>query len=109
MNNCTCPSGDGSLRWPCPKHPPEILQTPGGWRPAKTIEELMERRTPQLYPGGRLRTEKKDERIARMAADGPLKGKFMPLWTSSTLRFTMGLWRSGRYVLERGLFWWRIS
>lgn len=21
--NCTCPSGDGSLRWPCPRHPPE--------------------------------------------------------------------------------------
>lgn len=20
---CTCPSGDGSLRWPCPVHPPE--------------------------------------------------------------------------------------
>lgn len=20
---CTCPSGDGSLRWPCPDHPPE--------------------------------------------------------------------------------------
>lgn len=20
-NECTCPSGDGSLRWPCPKHP----------------------------------------------------------------------------------------
>jgi len=19
---CTCPSGDGSLRWPCPQHPP---------------------------------------------------------------------------------------
>ncbi|WP_374424589.1 ead/Ea22-like family protein [Chromobacterium sp.] len=19
---CTCPSGDGSLRWPCPRHPP---------------------------------------------------------------------------------------
>lgn len=19
---CSCPSGDGSLRWPCPKHPP---------------------------------------------------------------------------------------
>lgn len=19
---CTCPSGDGSLRWPCPTHPP---------------------------------------------------------------------------------------
>lgn len=25
---CTCPSGDGSLRWPCPVHPPgEIDQT----------------------------------------------------------------------------------
>lgn len=22
MTNCTCPSGDGSLRWPCPIHPP---------------------------------------------------------------------------------------
>lgn len=21
---CTCPSGDGSLRWPCPEHPPLI-------------------------------------------------------------------------------------
>lgn len=21
---CTCPSGDGSLRWPCPIHPPLI-------------------------------------------------------------------------------------
>lgn len=20
-NECTCPSGEGSLRWPCPKHP----------------------------------------------------------------------------------------
>ncbi|HEJ4242071.1 TPA: hypothetical protein ACUUBJ_003192, partial [Pseudomonas aeruginosa] len=20
-NECTCPSGDGSLRWPCPAHP----------------------------------------------------------------------------------------
>ena len=21
-STCTCPSGDGSLRWPCPQHPP---------------------------------------------------------------------------------------
>lgn len=21
-SGCTCPSGDGSLRWPCPVHPP---------------------------------------------------------------------------------------
>ncbi|HFO1326591.1 TPA: hypothetical protein ACHIU5_000215 [Pseudomonas aeruginosa] len=33
---CTCPSGDGSLRWPCPKHP-AVEQAGGderviGWR-----------------------------------------------------------------------------
>lgn len=22
IKTCTCPSGDGSLRWPCPQHPP---------------------------------------------------------------------------------------
>ncbi|MFD2298367.1 hypothetical protein QRO11_12200 [Paracidovorax citrulli] len=22
MAACTCPTGDGSLRWPCPVHPP---------------------------------------------------------------------------------------
>jgi hypothetical protein len=21
LDSCTCPSGDGSLRWPCPMHP----------------------------------------------------------------------------------------
>ena len=24
---CTCPTGDGSLRWPCPSHPPGLLAT----------------------------------------------------------------------------------
>ena len=34
---CTCPSGDGSLRWPCPAHPPEAqpvyvgVDLEGGW------------------------------------------------------------------------------
>lgn len=23
---CTCPSGDGSLRWPCPVHPPADVE-----------------------------------------------------------------------------------
>ncbi|MGO3890127.1 MAG: hypothetical protein ACTJHW_04030 [Paenalcaligenes sp.] len=26
LSACTCPSGDGSLRWPCPVHPPESEQ-----------------------------------------------------------------------------------
>ena len=28
---CTCPSGDGSLRWPCPVHPGSSLENPGCW------------------------------------------------------------------------------
>lgn len=24
VTDCTCPSGDGSLRWPCPQHPPGL-------------------------------------------------------------------------------------
>ena len=24
--SCTCPSGDGSLRWPCPVHPPSTAR-----------------------------------------------------------------------------------
>lgn len=30
MTNCTCPSGDGSLRWPCPAHPPMDELAPQG-------------------------------------------------------------------------------
>lgn len=26
---CTCPSGDGSLRWPCPSHPPTDPEAEG--------------------------------------------------------------------------------
>jgi hypothetical protein len=26
---CSCPSGDGSLRWPCPQHPPEVAAPVG--------------------------------------------------------------------------------
>ncbi len=28
VSGCTCPSGDGSLRWPCPVHPPEANHPP---------------------------------------------------------------------------------
>ncbi|EPJ8234840.1 hypothetical protein WJM51_001082 [Klebsiella pneumoniae] len=28
---CTCPSGDGSLRWPCPVHPGNSPVTQDGW------------------------------------------------------------------------------
>lgn len=34
MTRCTCPSGDGSLRWPCPTHPLEVLE------PMNTRKEL---------------------------------------------------------------------
>ncbi len=29
---CTCPSGDGSLRWPCPKHSPAAAQEAVVWQ-----------------------------------------------------------------------------
>lgn len=28
---CTCPSGDGSLRWPCPTHPPQAAGVSEAW------------------------------------------------------------------------------
>ncbi len=33
---CTCPSGDGSLRWPCPAHPAEA-------KPAPAVEPKIQR------------------------------------------------------------------
>ncbi|EPC8431302.1 hypothetical protein ACSRVK_005450 [Pseudomonas aeruginosa] len=45
---CTCPSGDGSLRWPCPKHPAveqaggdlwDALQSIMEWTAAKNIPD----------------------------------------------------------------------
>lgn len=44
---CTCPSGDGSLRWPCPAHPPEATPAqaqkaaPEGWETANAVGDLM--------------------------------------------------------------------
>ena len=37
---CTCPSGDGSLRWPCPVHPP----ADPGWLWGKLMEWCRNRR-----------------------------------------------------------------
>lgn len=38
---CTCPSGDGSLRWPCPVHPGNSPVIPDTWIPVS--ERLPER------------------------------------------------------------------
>ncbi|HBO2161986.1 TPA: hypothetical protein L4G84_002163 [Pseudomonas aeruginosa] len=40
-NECTCPSGDGSLRWPCPKHP-AVEQAGGDERAAFKTAYLAE-------------------------------------------------------------------
>lgn len=49
---CTCPSGDGSLRWPCPAHPPSsgAVQLPDDtkrmdWLVSKTVNV----REPMVY------------------------------------------------------------
>lgn len=36
---CTCPSGDGSLRWPCMQHPPEAARAGASAR-AELVELL---------------------------------------------------------------------
>ncbi|HCA7684209.1 TPA: hypothetical protein MX427_006450, partial [Pseudomonas aeruginosa] len=40
-NECTCPSGDGSLRWPCPAHP-AVEQAGGDERAAFKTAYLAE-------------------------------------------------------------------
>lgn len=51
--NCTCPSGDGSLRWPCPKHPPaELAEQQGvdGWDIAMKVRADLDRQScPDAY------------------------------------------------------------
>lgn len=52
-SNCTCPSGDGSLRWPCPKHPPaELAEQQGvdGWDIAMKVRSDLDRQScPDAY------------------------------------------------------------
>lgn len=35
--SCTCPSGDGSLRWPCPVHPPADAHDAKGMAPGTVL------------------------------------------------------------------------
>lgn len=66
--HCTCPSGDGSLRWPCPKHPPEssgAASRPVAAAPVATIPTWRERLSP--------RYEECDEREARNAEIADLR------------------------------------
>lgn len=41
---CTCPSGDGSLRWPCPVHPGNSPAIPDGYVmvPKEATEEMLQ-------------------------------------------------------------------
>ncbi|MCS5807779.1 hypothetical protein LNO89_07285 [Klebsiella pneumoniae subsp. pneumoniae] len=42
-SGCTCPSGDGSLRWPCPVHPGSSPAIPDGYVmvPKEPTEAMM--------------------------------------------------------------------
>ncbi|WP_256661832.1 DUF551 domain-containing protein [Klebsiella michiganensis] len=46
---CTCPSGDGSLRWPCPSHPGNSPVIPDTWIP---VSERMPERGDYLVTDG---------------------------------------------------------
>lgn len=43
MKSCTCPSGNGSLRWPCPVHPPVDTELCNNRPATSTTKELSER------------------------------------------------------------------
>lgn len=68
---CTCPSGDGSLRWPCPAHPPSaapvVLPEPVAMRVRHRSETGMIGHYPWTYTerirGGRIPPEHELEYI----------------------------------------------
>lgn len=39
MTHCTCPSGDGSLRWPCPEHTPPMPFPRSGFLNSNATED----------------------------------------------------------------------
>ena len=39
---CSCPTGDGSLRWPCPEHPPTPARVPEQGEASAAIERVRE-------------------------------------------------------------------
>jgi len=50
---CTCPSGDGPLRWPCPAHPPTEVRPRGTVAPpADDVSEAAEAAAEAKYPMG---------------------------------------------------------
>nr|WP_309467086.1 DUF551 domain-containing protein [Escherichia coli] len=51
---CTCPSGDGSLRWPCPVHPGNSPVIPDTWIPVseRMPDENAEQQVLACFKGG---------------------------------------------------------
>lgn len=55
---CTCPSGDGSLRWPCPVHPGSSPVIPDTWIPVseRIPDENAEQQVLACFKGGDIST-----------------------------------------------------
>ncbi len=55
---CTCPSGDGSLRWPCPVHPGSSPVIPDTWIPVseRMPDENAEQQVLACFKGGDIST-----------------------------------------------------
>lgn len=55
---CTCPSGNGSLRWPCPVHPGNSPVTPDRWIPVseRMPDENAEQQVIACFKGGDIST-----------------------------------------------------
>ncbi|MBX4490415.1 DUF551 domain-containing protein [Klebsiella pneumoniae] len=55
---CTCPSGNGSLRWPCPVHPGNNPEIPDAWIPVseRMPDENAEQQVLACFKGGDIST-----------------------------------------------------
>ncbi|HCU2162597.1 TPA: DUF551 domain-containing protein [Klebsiella quasipneumoniae] len=55
---CTCPSGNGSLRWPCPVHPGNNPEIPDTWIPVseRMPDENAEQQVLACFKGGDIST-----------------------------------------------------
>ncbi|HGM8091907.1 TPA: hypothetical protein ACKQAZ_001297 [Pseudomonas aeruginosa] len=71
---CTCPSGDGSLRWPCPKHP--AVEQAGGER-RDALQSIMEWTAAENIPDERKLCLIRNAARAALAQPSPVRSSLL--------------------------------
>lgn len=73
-NECTCPSGDGSLRWPCPAHP--AVEQAGGDR-WDALQSIMEWTAAENIPDDRKLCLIRNAARAALAQPSPVRSSLL--------------------------------